>query len=710
MTINYEIKSQLAKLLATEDLVVENRPVDTACFDVETRVLTLPLWEKASGIVYDMLVGHEVGHALFTPNQWDFLGKIPKAYVNVTEDARIEKLMKRKYPGLAKSFYKGYEELSEDDFFCLDGQDVNKMSLPDRINLHFKIGSFIDVRFTPQEQEIVDLVASSETFADAVTAAEVIHKFIGDQVKDQTQQPPQNNNTTDAPGSGDESGDEQPGESDSSDKETQDGDNEVEPQGEGETVDSTDQGELDPFKVETDEAFTDGAQSLTDTHLGKRGPEYYQVPKVDLDSIIAPNSDIHEACRESFVLTDIENFELVDSKYHAFKKSAQKEVNYLVKEFECKKAADTYARATTARTGVLDCSKLHTYKYNEDLFKKVSVIPDGKNHGLVFILDWSGSMSRVMLDTIKQLYNLMWFCKKVSIPFEVYAFTNEWKKPEIDYEKGELVYPADRTPSYEARENLLSVSEDFSLMNMFTSKVNGKQLEYQMINIWRIAKAFADFYHSGYSVPSRLSLSGTPLNETLVCLHQILPQFQRENKVQKVQCIILTDGEAGPLCYNKEIHPHWEEKPRLCKKRIIPGNDFVRNRKTGMTYSVGSIWHQFTGVLLEDLKMSLPYCNFIGIRILGRRDASSFIDSYCGCSGEKHDKAMISWRKEKSFSLDVDGYSKYFGLSSDALSEEADFEVSDEATKTQIKKAFIKSLNNKKTNKKILSEFISIVA
>ena len=77
---------------------------------------------------------------------------------------------------------------------------------------------------------------------------------------------------------------------------------------------------------------------------------------------------------------------------------------------------------------------------------------------------------------------------------------------------------------------------------------------------------------------------------------------------------------------------------------------------------------------------------------------------------KKHDNAMISWRKEKSFSLDVDGYSKYFGLSSDALSEEADFEVSDEATKSQIKKAFIKSLNNKKTNKKILSEFISIVA
>ena len=130
--INYEIKSQLAKLLATEDLVVENRNVETASFDVETRVLTLPMWELASGTVYDMLVGHEVGHALYTPDQWDFLGKIPKAFVNVTEDARIEKLMKRRYPGLAKTFYRGYSELSRTDFFGIEGEDISNMTLPDR--------------------------------------------------------------------------------------------------------------------------------------------------------------------------------------------------------------------------------------------------------------------------------------------------------------------------------------------------------------------------------------------------------------------------------------------------------------------------------------------------------------------------------------------------------------------------------------------------
>jgi hypothetical protein len=168
----------------------------------------------------------------------------------------------------------------------------------------------------------------------------------------------------------------------------------------------------------------------------------WNLPKLDLNKIIVPNSEIHDKCKEYWGswmeeqgYTTEEIFGEVDKKFVEFKRSAQKEVNYLVKEFECRKAADSYARATTARTGVLDCTKLHTYKYNEDLFKKVTTLADGKNHGLVFILDWSGSMGDVMSDTVKQLFNLVWFCKKVAIPFEVYAFTSDY--PLVKYDEDE---------------------------------------------------------------------------------------------------------------------------------------------------------------------------------------------------------------------------------------------------------------------------------
>ena len=105
MTVKHEIKSQLAKLLATEDLMVEHKNVETAQFNVHTRVLQLPNW-NTSNRVYDSLVAHEVGHALFTPDV-DPPKSVPHTFINITEDARIEKLMKRKYMGLAKTFYRG---------------------------------------------------------------------------------------------------------------------------------------------------------------------------------------------------------------------------------------------------------------------------------------------------------------------------------------------------------------------------------------------------------------------------------------------------------------------------------------------------------------------------------------------------------------------------------------------------------------------------
>ena len=177
MAVQHEVKSQLAKLLATEDIVVEHKHVETAQFNVQTRVLILPLWEKASNAVYDMLVGHEVGHALFTPNE-DPPEGIPHNFLNVCEDARIEKLMKRKYMGLAKSFYNGYNELHDQDFFDLEDEDIDNFNLADRANLYFKIGSFLDLSFSTPEKEIITLIKNAETFTDTIAAAKALYNCL----------------------------------------------------------------------------------------------------------------------------------------------------------------------------------------------------------------------------------------------------------------------------------------------------------------------------------------------------------------------------------------------------------------------------------------------------------------------------------------------------------------------------------------------------
>ena len=727
MTVRHEIKSQLAKLLATEDLVVEHKKVATACFNVHTRVLTLPLWEKASNTVYDLLVGHEVGHALYTPDEdWTEIAKIPSQFVNVVEDARIEKLMKRKYMGLAKTFYTGYKQLNDDDFFQLEDEDVSSFNLADRANLWFKIGNFVNVPIQRgEETEIINLIAEAETFADVLVAAEELYKYCKKE-KEQNQkianldsleqQGPsssvgeQQSNVEQDPNS------EEEGESESSQSQQSD---ETGTSSGDHTTTSSDNEDPD---VRTLGSLEDKIRDLVNWD----GYEnvYVEVPKVNLDTIIGKNADVHkeidscfnqqqnshnELVKERGYSEPISLFKVVDENFKKFKLSAQKEVSYLVKEFECRKAADSYARASVARTGVLDTTRLHTYKYNEDLFKKVTVIPDGKNHGLIFILDWSGSMQHVLMDTCKQLFNLIWFCKKVAIPFEVYAFTTEWRRGEYDYSTGEFK-AADRSSHYEKKEGLLAVDETFSLMNILTSKTSAKELEHQMINIWRLANCFDNSYGSGYTYPSRLCLSGTPLNEALISLHQILPQFQKENKLQKVQCVILTDGEANHLPYHKEVSRHWEKKPYLGVSGISPLRTFLRDRKLGTTYKFDYGYHQFTDALLKNLKDKFSSVNFIGIRVLVGRDANRFIQLYHDNSDKQYEKIQNDWKKLKSFTITNSAYDAYFGLSASALSQDSEFDVADDATKAQIKSAFVKSLKTKKLNKKLLGEFISLVA
>ena len=710
MTVNHEIKSHLAKLLATEDLVVEHRHVETAQFNVHTRVLTLPMWEKASGVVYDMLVGHEVGHALYTPDRnWLKEKKISPQLVNIVEDVRIEKLMKRRYAGISKTFYRGYQELSDEDFFALENENIDLMNLADRINLHFKIGSFVEIPFKSFEENIlVKKVADCETFDDVLNVAEELYNFCKEEAKTDTHQKQQQE--TEGQQSS-ESSIESPESGDSTDNES------VEPE-EGESYGGTaeqqqpnSQGPGETFDEDIELKTVDSLEDAIKELASMEGFEnvYTEIPKLNLENIIIPNQEIHDRCVEEW--SDVHNpevFEFVDAEFTKFKRSAQKEVNYLVKEFECRKAADSYARATTARTGVLDCTKLHTYKYNEDLFKKVTTLADGKNHGLIFMLDWSGSMCDVLIDTVKQMFNLVWFCKKVGIPFDVYAFTNEY--PKVEY--NETYRTNVRAPLYEKKSGVLAFSEWFSLMNLLTSKTSTKELEKQMLHILRFAYAFSRKYYTLYPLPTGMGLSGTPLNEALVCLHSIIPQFKKQYGLQKVQCVVLSDGEANQLNYHKEVHRFFDknpDEPYLGTGRLGP-NSFLRDRKTGNTYSFDCEWYEFTDVLLRNLKDTFQDTNFVGIRVLESRDAKAFIRRYCGYYGEKYDRAEIAWRKQRAFSIKDSGYNTYFGISANSLSQDSEFEVGDNASKTQIKSAFVKSLKGKKMNKKILSEFIELVA
>ena len=264
------------------------------------------------------------------------------------------------------------------------------------------------------------------------------------------------------------------------------------------------------------------------------------------------------------------------------------------------------------------------------------------------------------------------------------------------------------TSHYEVRENLLAVNSEFNMMNILTSKSNVKTLDHQMLNIWRLAYCFNQ--RSWFRYPEKLCLSGTPLNEAIVSLHQILPKFQKENRVEKTQCIILTDGEASYLPYHKVVDRSWmnsDESAFLGSRNVRPGRTFLRDRKVGKTYGFQYDYHEFTDVLLKNIKDKFSSTNFIGIRVLPNREANRFMRLYYPSGNEK---LSNDWKKNKSFTIKNSGYDAYFAMSATSLADDPEFEVKEDATKAQIKKAFVKSLKTKKLNKKVLGEFISLVA
>ena len=162
-------------------LIVEHGKFSTASFDVKNRVLRLPIWKEMSGNLYDLLVLHEVGHALYTPEEGhhdaEGHGRGFKSFLNVVEDARIERKIKNKFPGGRRAFVEGYNDLMKRDFFGIKERDITGLGLIDRINLHYKVGDHVDILFSDEESVFIDRIDKAETWKTVVKICEDLYEY-----------------------------------------------------------------------------------------------------------------------------------------------------------------------------------------------------------------------------------------------------------------------------------------------------------------------------------------------------------------------------------------------------------------------------------------------------------------------------------------------------------------------------------------------------
>ena len=716
--INQEVKGTLAKLLATENLTVEHRKVTTASFDVVNRVLILPIWKTASNTVYDLLVGHEVGHALYTP---DTDHDANRGFVNVLEDVRIEKMMKRTYPGLRKSFFEGYTELNDDDFFGVNDEDLTKIAFIDRINLWFKGNP--NIQFSKEEQVWVDRAAKTETFDEVVKLAIDLYgraEKIEDAKEEEDADLDKNVGDMDLSDLGDVEWDMQPNDGKQEQQQQQiQQQSSNQPKAPVGTPNATptmgNERTFDETETITDEAFNQALETLIDDNCKEW--KYLTIPEVDVDHYIIGHKKIQDDLREHYynpkqqhVVSEDEHCRFIEymnqqkdfmeKKFFDYKKQSQKEVNYLIKQFEMKKSADQYKRQATSKTGVINTQSLYKYKLTEDIFKKITVIPDGKNHGLVMFLDWSGSMSQCLLDTLKQTYNLVWFCKKANIPFRVYGFQSGYHSSSR--------YGSGLHAGFEHKVHQLAVGDDFRLLEFLSSRQNNQSLEKSMRALYLQVFSMNNYNMKGCS---QYGLGGTPLAEAIYCAKTIVAQMKLQEKVQKVNVVCLTDGEANPMNYT--AHSDYDESLR--QRNICSGSQVfvLRDRATGYQKRINGSPYLTTKEIVSYIRSITDY-NWIGIRLCSKSELNrvirNFTENYEDIA--KYDKL---WKKEKFISIVNDaGFNEAFFMPDrNNGSDNDELEIKQkgtEATRAELNRAFKKHMSSKMQNKTILNRFIAQIA
>lgn len=742
-------KSLLAKLLAGENISVQHKRVRTASFDVKNRVLVLPIYKKdISECVYDTFVAHEVGHALWTPaSEVESIFKDKKLfqYVNLVEDIRIEKRIKNKFGGLTKRFVAGYNELWSDGFFGVTEDDVPTLPFSDRLNLNAKIGLSVD--FTPKEQELADKAKSCLTFADVIDVAKLIRDYEDNKNEDGENQnsKPDENCKEDGQDDGQDDGENQKSsksdsdknddggdtskddESDGSESESESGntgdeddeedfDSEANRKSKGGTSTSSGEDGYDSGDVEvlkTQKNFDSAIESAIDEQSEE--PIYLKVPTYDLSKIITPLDDVISAVNRVRSSSD---YFSDDSDFNVFKRENLQVVNHLLKQFEMKKAAALNKKASESKSGTLDVNKVYRYAFDDNVFKRNTIIPEGKNHGLVLFLDWSGSMHDKILATVQQTLNLVFFCKKAGIVFDLYAFSDGGSNA---FSTGSNVNTTIIDDVKSLGEKNLIVPHRFTLLHLISSTQSAKNFNESASNLYWIGKSC---YNSPFSMVS------TPLNSTIIVAPQVVKEFREKNRLEVVHAVILSDGAASDSTlihttdnpYKSYVSGHAGLTEAYARDHvyIVDGTKNFpitiskkgqRGLGHGTTIALLNRLKEISGVTITGFFLTPGKAGDVVSHALSRYD----YDNYTGYNASK---LTADFKKDKGITITNCGYdelhfiaSSYKDLSTDVddyfdIDDDVDVKVAVRA----VKNAFKKIGKEKNTRRVILNRFIDLIS
>ena len=678
-------KTNLAKLLAQENLNVESKNVETAYFDLNTRTLVLPELKKdISPDVQDLFISHECSHGLHTPTEeWNSILEsktVRKGILNVVEDARIESLIKRKYPGLKAVYSRAYNKLMEVDFFGLSKLDIETLNFVDRLNLHCKVGYIPGIEFTDAEQVYVNRTENTKSFSEVIELSKDIEEFIKTEYQENLENYKQSLNFDDFKLEKSSLETENEETEEDVDSEFNESDMELPESEDGKSEHSHHFDSLEDLL----ESFTDDhSKEEMKTFFANDNRERYYVtiPEIKLDDYIISYKVITERIEGHCP----ELFDKSNDKFISFKNQNLDIVTYLAKEFNLKKNASARKKLKIAKTGDLNNTKLYSYKFSDDLFKRSIKTNGEKSHSMIFYLDWSGSMTSVMQDTIKQLMCLVLFCKKVNIPYEVYAFSSEYDT------KHNLV-----------EENNLVISP-LRLLNLFSYKMTNKEF-IDMANILLSYDYFGFINNNGQilnMIPQWFQLGSTPLNHSIILSEKLSKRFKKITKTDIVSNIFLTDGESHGMFFRKD-----DFLRRICEKKYkVTLQDNVQ--KSSQNLELIDRMSE-TNALLEFVKQTSD-TRYFGFRLANLNDIKKscfqFFASY------EYSKYWGEMKKNGCVKIHKTSFDEFFFVRSNLMKTDEDFNTIKETDSVNsIFKQFSKSVSGKRNNRIFLKKFIEFIS
>ena len=695
--------SIFANALASENLSFSfDKNAETASFDTKNRHLTMPVW-NVSETVQTMLIAHEISHALWTPyerseellNEAEGQGYhkgLLQRIANVVEDARIEKMMKAKFPGTRRDFYLGYKEIVEKDMFSFSKMDIPKAGLINRLNLHFKWGvpGFLAVTLSPEEQRLADMVDAVKTFEETIEVAKRLydHPDMQETVK-----------KVKAQGSG------QDGEGNKGEEIVQDA-----------VGDTTIKGGCD----KNGDTYVSSTVTIT-------GLKDYREAIIGSDLI---RNGFISSNNPEFIATTL-------VKYREFVRESDAFVRQMVAQFERKKAADEIRRERPKQTGMLNLDRLHQYRTHDDIFLSKIVKQDGKNHGIVFLLDYSGSMGLTIGDCYLQILQLVWFCEKAKIPFEVFAFTelhpctihgDDWYKEREKFfsdpanEGKEFQYDNGLEPKRDCPTAMLHGYA--RLIRLASSTDSAKDREELL------AMLYGSLVTNDINSPRILSMGGTPTVEALSVASEFMLDWVKNNDIQIPTLMVVTDGQPNGVSVKDESKASLYYRTGASSLTVV-------NEIMGTVYRVDT--REYAGLCMGNMVISTMLNSLrdkINARCIGMFVAQGNLTegaflNFCVSSKERenlydttpyHERKEIMGSpraaaakeafKEGCIIVHPDtfpGYDSYFLTKTPKIVKDEDAIV-ENGTFTKIKNTFIKTMAKRSGNRVFLTRYVDIVA